>query len=68
MKVMERAMSENPCVQFFNAQRGYVTCKVTPKLWQTDFRIVRKVTTPGAPIHTRASFVVEAGKPGAVEA
>jgi alkaline phosphatase D len=68
MKVMEKSISENPCVRFFNAQRGYVTCKVTPKMWQTDFRIVPKVTTAGAPIFTRASFVVEADKPGAVEA
>ena len=59
---------ENPCVQFFNSERGYVRCTVTPKKWQSDYRVVEEVTKPGAPIKTRASFVVEAGKPGAKQA
>ncbi|MCS7026706.1 MAG: alkaline phosphatase D family protein [Bryobacteraceae bacterium] len=57
-------LSENPHVRFFNAQRGYVRCSVKPSLWQADYRVVSMVTKPGAPIHTRASFVVEHGKPG----
>jgi alkaline phosphatase D len=33
--------------------------------WRSDFRVVPFVTRPGAPITTRASFVVEDGVPGA---
>jgi alkaline phosphatase D len=53
-----------PHIKFFNAQRGYVRCRLTPDRWQTDYRIVPVVTKPDAPITTRASFVVENGKPG----
>jgi alkaline phosphatase D len=60
--------SRNPGVKYFNAQRGYVLCTVTPEKWQSDYRIVEKVTTPGASVETKASFVVEEGKPGAVKA
>lgn len=56
--------SENPFVRFFNAERGYVRCEVTPADWRTDFRTVEYVSRRGAPLHTRASFAVPAGKPG----
>lgn len=58
-------LSENPHIKFFNAQRGYVRCSLTPDRWQTDFRIVAAVTKPDEPVSTRASFVVENGRPGA---
>jgi alkaline phosphatase D len=64
----ETATSENACVQFYNAQRGYVLCTLTPDAWRSDFRIVKDVTRPGAPIATRATYVIEAGTPGAKEA
>jgi alkaline phosphatase D len=57
-------LSENPCVKFHNRQRGYVRCTVTPKTWRSDYQIVEEVTKPGGPVVTRASFVVEAGRPG----
>ncbi|MCS6976928.1 MAG: alkaline phosphatase D family protein [Gemmatales bacterium] len=61
----QKTLSANPCVQFFNRERGYVRCTVTPTLWTSDFVVVEDVTQPGGKITTRASFVVEAGKPGA---
>jgi alkaline phosphatase D len=61
----ETATTENACVQFYNAQRGYVLCTVTPDAWRSDFRIVTDVTRPGAPIATRASYAIHAGTPGA---
>ncbi len=61
----ETATTENACVQFYNAQRGYVLSTVTPDAWRSDFRIVKDVTRPGAPISTRASYAIEAGTPGA---
>ncbi len=61
-------MAENPCVRFFNGERGYVRCTITPKEWRSDFRTVPYVDKPNAPINTRATFVVEAGQPGAKRA
>jgi alkaline phosphatase D len=58
-------MAENPCVKFHNRQRGYVRCTVTPSAWRSDYVVVADVTKPGAPATNRASFVVEAGRPGA---
>jgi alkaline phosphatase D len=61
-------LAENPCVKFHNAQRGYVSCEVTPDRLRADYQVVPFVTKPGAPKTTRASFVVENGRPGAVTA
>jgi alkaline phosphatase D len=58
-------MAENPNVQFFNDERGYVRCTITPKTWRSDFRTVAQIEKLGAPVITRASFVVEAGQAGA---
>lgn len=62
----QKLMRENGHVKFFNGRRGYVRCTITPELWRADFRVVPFVSRPGAPISTRASFVVESGKPGSV--
>ena len=56
--------AENPFVKFYNAERGYVSCEVTPDEWKSDYKVVEYVTRPGAPCLTRASFRVEAGRPG----
>jgi alkaline phosphatase D len=57
-------LAENPHIKFVNTLRGYIVCDVTPQAWRTDYRVVPFVTTEGAPIMTRASFVVQAGAPG----
>lgn len=59
----EFILPENPFVKFMNQERGYVLCEVTSEQWRTDFRTVPYVTKPDALIVTRASFVVEAGRP-----
>jgi alkaline phosphatase D len=61
----EVQMARNPQVKFYNNQRGYVRCEVTPKSLTADFRVVEKVSVPESPISTRASFIVESGRPGA---
>lgn len=66
--VMKAMLSENECVRFCNNQRGYVRFELEPKELRADFRVVEYVTRRGAPIKTRASFVVESGKPGAQKA
>lgn len=62
---MRAVVSENPFVRFHNDQRGYVRCEATRREFRADFRIVPYVTSEGAPIETRASFVVQDGRPGA---
>ncbi|WP_254513461.1 alkaline phosphatase D family protein [Anatilimnocola floriformis] len=61
-------MSENPFVKFYNTERGYVRCQVNEKEWRTDYQTVPIVSKPGSPVVTRASFVVESGKPGVEKA
>jgi alkaline phosphatase D len=57
-------LAANPHMKFFNAQRGYVRVNVNRERWRSDFRVLPYVTRPGAPISTRASFVVEDRHPG----
>jgi alkaline phosphatase D len=63
-KNLDKLLAENPFVKFHNAERGYVSCEVTPSQWRTDYRTVEYISKPGAPLNTRASFVVEDGQPG----
>jgi alkaline phosphatase D len=58
-------LAANRHMRFHNAQRGYVSCRVTPQAWRSDYRVVPFVTGPDAPIGTAGSFVVAAGRPGA---
>jgi alkaline phosphatase D len=62
---VDQVLSENPFVKFANAERGYVSCTVTPTEWRSDYQVVEFVDKPDAPKITRQSFVVEAGRPGA---
>lgn len=61
----QETLADNPCVRFFNQERGYVSCTVTPREWRSDFRTVPFVTRSGAPVKTRATYVVESGRAGA---
>jgi alkaline phosphatase D len=56
---------DNPQVKFYNSQRGYVRCEATRQSFVADFRVVQKVSVPESLVSTRASFIVEDGKPGA---
>ena len=58
-KNTDQILTENPFVKFFNTERGYVRCDLSPQQWRTDYRTVPFVTKPGAPLNTRASFIVE---------
>ncbi|MFF1419012.1 alkaline phosphatase D family protein [Streptomyces sp. NPDC058280] len=57
-------LAANSHIKFTNYQRGYVRCSLTPETCRADFRVLPYVTTPGAPVSTRTSFVTEAGRPG----
>jgi alkaline phosphatase D len=60
---IESQVAKNPHVKFFNNQRGYVRCSMTSQSLTADFRVVEKVSIPDSPVSTRASFVVENGRP-----
>ena len=65
LPLVDKYLPENPHVKFYNSQRGYVRCMITPAKWQTDYRVLSYVTKPESPISTRATFIVENGRPGA---
>jgi alkaline phosphatase D len=54
----------NPHLRFYNNQRGYVRTTITPADLTADFQVVPYVTRPDAPVHTRATFVIEDRVPG----
>lgn len=62
--VADRVMAWNPHLKFFNDQRGYVRTTITKDAMTADFRVLDRVTTPGAPVYTKASFVLEDGVRG----
>lgn len=56
-------LNENPHVKFFNGRRGYVNARVSASEMKVDFRSLRVVTQPHAPVYTSGSFVIEPGNP-----
>ncbi|KFC70396.1 Twin-arginine translocation pathway signal precursor [Bosea sp. LC85] len=63
-KAGQVVLQKNPHIGFFNNQRGYMRHIMSQGGWQADYRVLDRVTTAGGAVSTRASFVVEAGKPG----
>lgn len=61
-------LAANSDLKFYNAQRGYSRVTLDHTRWQNDFRVVPYIRTPGAPVHTRATYMVEANRPGVTEA
>jgi alkaline phosphatase D len=57
-------LPDNPHIKFFNNQRGYARCELSPTSWKTDYLVMSEVTTRLGTISNRASFVVENGRPG----
>lgn len=64
----ERLRGDNAGLKYYNRERGYVRCTVTPGQWRTDFVTVAKVTERGAPLQSRKSLVIESGVPGLKDA
>jgi alkaline phosphatase D len=55
-------LSRNPQVKYVRDERGYALMTVRPDGWQTDFKVVDTVRTPGGRLSTAASFRVPAGR------
>ena len=58
-KEIEEILPENPHVKFFNNRRGYVRATMTADELRAGFQVVPYISRPGAPVETRATFVVE---------
>lgn len=61
-------LEENAHIKYYNRQRGYVRCELTPAAWRADYKVVAYVTELGSPIRTDATLLVQAGRPGLVAA
>nr|WP_308283075.1 alkaline phosphatase D family protein [Pseudonocardia nigra] len=61
-------LAENPHIRFYNNRRGYVRTRFTATEMTADFRALPYVQRPGAPVESRATFVVEDRRPGLQEA
>ncbi len=57
---------DNAFVKFYNGDRGYVACEIDKNEWHSDYRVVKSVTSIESECFSRAKFVVENAKPGAV--
>ncbi|BCS34278.1 alkaline phosphatase D [Luteitalea sp. TBR-22] len=57
-------LARNPNIHYTCDRRGYLLADVTPEAWTTHYRVVPWVTRPGAPLETRRTYVMEAGRPG----
>ncbi len=67
--MISRALrAKNTHLKFFGAEHGYTRHIVSPSQWRADYRAVASIEKPGGDVATRKSFVVEAGRPGLVDA
>jgi alkaline phosphatase D len=57
-------LPDNPQIRFFNNRRGYVRTRITATELTADFRVLPYVQRPGAPVETRATFLIEDRRPG----
>src|SRR5215207_6539264 len=44
-------IAQNPHLTFFNGQRGYIRCVLTPESFRADYRVLPFVSRRGAPIY-----------------
>jgi alkaline phosphatase D len=61
----ERLRPLNPHIKLHSNRRGYVSCTATQSTMRADFKVIDRVTTPGAPTRSTGALVVEAGRAGA---
>ncbi|KAB8164673.1 alkaline phosphatase [Streptomyces sp. 3MP-14] len=54
----------NPHLRFYDGRRGYLVVTLDEAEARAEYRVVDRVTTPGAAVATAATFVSRAGDPG----
>jgi alkaline phosphatase D len=65
---LDKFQEANPCVRFHNQERATSVAPSRRRSWTSDYVVCEEVLKPEGKIVTRASFVVEAGNPGAKKA
>jgi alkaline phosphatase D len=64
--VVRGAVASQPTIKYFEGTKhGYVRAALDRDRLRADFRYVSTIDAPTATVETGASFVVEAGRPGA---
>ena len=61
----DRLRSTNAHIKLHSNRRGYVSCTATPSTMRGEFKVVDRVSMPGAPVRSSGALVIEAGRPGA---
>jgi len=62
--LVSAALEANPQIKWFDANRGYTSCEVTPERWLVTHRVVDDPTDPGSPVSTASTWEIVAGSPG----
>ena len=65
--LVSAALTANPHIKWFDAQRGYTRCEVTPDRWLAEFRAVADQFDETSTVDTISTWEVTAGTPGAIE-
>ena len=58
------ALAGNPHLKWFDSQRGYTVCEITPERWTATYRAVADQFDESSPVTTISSWEVVAGTPG----
>jgi alkaline phosphatase D len=61
------ALTANPHLKWFDAQRGYTVCEVTPDRWLATYRAVTDQFDEASPVTSIGSWEVRAGVAGVLE-
>jgi len=61
------ALSANPHLKWFDAQRGYIVCEVTPDRWLATYRTVADQFDENSAVADATAWEVVAGTPGVVQ-
>ncbi|MGK0275624.1 MAG: alkaline phosphatase D [Ilumatobacter sp.] len=61
------ALVANPHLKWFDAQRGYTVCEVTPDRWLATYRTVKDQFDENSPVELATEWEVIAGTPGVSE-
>ena len=65
--LVEAALAANEQIKWFDAQRGYTVCDVTPERWRATFRAVADPFDESSPVTTISEWEVTAGTRGVIQ-
>jgi alkaline phosphatase D len=65
--LVSTALEANPQLKWFDANRGYTLCEVTPTMWRATYRGVADQFDEASTVSTLSTWEIAAGAPGAVQ-